>query len=233
MDHQQREGGTPFVTIVGERVALGPLRRDLPYHRWLSDFSTTRTGGTARPMTEEQGLAWYERHTANEREAPFAIYERATSRPIGTTMLKDIDLDNRRAEFAIVRSHSFCALSHSSCAQNPTVFEPSCRCPLIMCEKRPLHGAQHADRRRNSGIFCRVAHKLWDFWRRNCGVCTAARTHTWLKNYGILQLAWSPLMHALSRQRSGACDNHRAADGRSTVRRPRLVLLPSWCNGSQ
>lgn len=102
MDHQQREGGTPFVTIVGERVALGPLRRDLPYHRWLSDFSTMRTGGTARPLTEEQGLAWYERHIANEREAHFAIYERATWRPIGTTMLKDIDLDNRRAEFAIM-----------------------------------------------------------------------------------------------------------------------------------
>ncbi len=102
MDHQQREGAAPFVNIVGERVALGPLRRDLPYHRWLSDFSTTRTGGTARPLTEEQGLAWYERHTANEREAYFAIYERATWRPIGTTMLKDIDLDNRRAEFAIM-----------------------------------------------------------------------------------------------------------------------------------
>ncbi len=92
----------PFVLIEGERVALGPLRRDLPYHQWLSDFSTTRTGGTARPMTEEQGVAWYERHTANEREAYFAIYERATWRPIGTTMLKDIDLDNRRAEFAIM-----------------------------------------------------------------------------------------------------------------------------------
>ena len=37
-------------------------------------------------------------------------------------------------------------------------------------------------------MFCRVAHKLWDFWRRNCGICTAARTHTWLKNYGILHL---------------------------------------------
>ncbi len=102
MDHQQREGGTPFVTIVGERVALGPLRRDLPYHRWLSDFSTMRTGGTARPLTEEHGLAWYERHTANERAAHFAIYERATWRPIGTTLLTDIDLDNRRAEFAIM-----------------------------------------------------------------------------------------------------------------------------------
>lgn len=102
MDRLPPEGGAPFVNIVGERVALGPLRRDLPYQRWLSDFSTTRTVGKSRPMTEEQAVAWYERHTANEREAHFAIYERTTWRPIGTTMLMDIDLDNRRAEFGIV-----------------------------------------------------------------------------------------------------------------------------------
>jgi len=102
MDRPPPEGGAPFVNIVGERVALGPLRRDLPYQRWLSDFSTTRTVGKSRPMTEEQAVAWYERHTANEREAHFAIYERATWRPIGTTMLMDIDLDNRRAEFGLV-----------------------------------------------------------------------------------------------------------------------------------
>ena len=82
------------------------MRPTPPIHVWdwrtLCAFLHMRTGGTARPLTEEQGLAWYERHTANEREASFAIYERATWRPIGTTMLKDIDLDNRRAEFAIM-----------------------------------------------------------------------------------------------------------------------------------
>jgi len=86
-----------------------------------------------------------------------------------------------------VRSHSFCALSHSSCAQNPTVFEPSCRCPLIMCETHRFHGAPRADRRRNSGIFCRVAHELCNFWLKNSGMCATVHTHTWLKNYGILQ----------------------------------------------
>ena len=102
MDRQQPEGEAPFVNIVGDLVALGPLRRDLPYQRWLSDFSTTRTTGKSRPMTTEQGIAWYERHMADEREAYFAIYERATWRPIGTTMLMDIDTENRRAEFGIV-----------------------------------------------------------------------------------------------------------------------------------
>ncbi len=98
----ERQYDQPFVLMEGDRVALGPLHRDLPYQRWLSAFATTRTVGKSRPMTEEQATAWYERHTANEREAHFAIYERATWRPIGTTMLMDIDLENRRAEFGIV-----------------------------------------------------------------------------------------------------------------------------------
>ena len=37
--------------------------------------------------------------------------------------------------------------------------------------------------------------------------------------------AWPPLMHALSRQRSGACGNYRAADSRSTTP-PRFTTLP-------
>ncbi len=76
----------PFVIIIGEAVALGPLRRDLPYQRWFSAFETTRTVGTSRPMTVEEATVWYERHATNEREAHFALYERATWRPIGTTM---------------------------------------------------------------------------------------------------------------------------------------------------
>lgn len=38
----------PIVNIEGERVALGPLRRDLlpAYQRWINDFSAVRTLGT-------------------------------------------------------------------------------------------------------------------------------------------------------------------------------------------
>jgi len=92
----------PFVVIVGESVALGPLRRDLPYQRWLGAFETTRTVGTSHPMTDEQAAQWYERHTADDHQAWFAIYERSTWHPIGTTGLLDIDLENRRAEFGII-----------------------------------------------------------------------------------------------------------------------------------
>jgi hypothetical protein len=88
---------------------------------------------------------------------------------------------------SVVRSHSFCALSHRSCAQNPTVCEPSYRCPLRLCETPRPQGTGRTDRRTTSGIFCRVAHELWDVWLRNSGMCATVHTHTWLKNYGILQ----------------------------------------------
>ncbi len=59
-----------------------------------------------------------------------------------------------------------------------------------MCETHRFHGAPRADRRRNSGILCRVAHELWDFWLKNSGMCATVHTQTWLKNYGILH--WPP-----------------------------------------
>jgi hypothetical protein len=44
----------PIVDIVGEKVALGPHRRELPppYQKWIHDFEVTRTlGARLRPMT--------------------------------------------------------------------------------------------------------------------------------------------------------------------------------------
>ena len=40
-----REIVQPIVNIVGEKVALGPIRKDLIplYHRWRNDFSVART----------------------------------------------------------------------------------------------------------------------------------------------------------------------------------------------
>lgn len=94
----------PVVTITGERIALGPLRRDLiPTHqRWGNDFPTARTqGGTPTPWTAERVATWLERAAANEHATWFTLYERATWRPIGTAHLKDLDWRNRTAEFGI------------------------------------------------------------------------------------------------------------------------------------
>ncbi|HET8627041.1 MAG TPA: GNAT family protein [Thermomicrobiales bacterium] len=84
----------PVVDIVGERVALGPLRRDLVplYGRWVNDFGTQRTlGDVPRPRTAEEMAGLYERGTTAADGAQFTIYERATWRPIGIAELQGID----------------------------------------------------------------------------------------------------------------------------------------------
>jgi RimJ/RimL family protein N-acetyltransferase len=97
---------TPFVNILGERVALGPLRRDLPYQRWLNAFETTRTVGKSHPMTQEQAEAWYDRYSTLEQDAWFVIYERSAWLPIGLTGLLNIGFEHRRAEFGIIIGES-------------------------------------------------------------------------------------------------------------------------------
>lgn len=96
---------TPILNIVGEKVALGPMRRDLvpTYLRWMNDFEVIRTlGAPMRPMTQESEEAWYEKACKEEGCARFTIYTREECRPIGNTGLEGIDLRNRTAEFGIL-----------------------------------------------------------------------------------------------------------------------------------
>jgi RimJ/RimL family protein N-acetyltransferase len=94
----------PIVNIQGERVALGPLRRDLvpTYQRWDTDFATNRTTAIARPITLEQEAAAYDRAAMSEQNVFFTIYDLASWRPIGKTYLEGVDLRNRTAELGIV-----------------------------------------------------------------------------------------------------------------------------------
>ena len=94
----------PVVNVVGERVALGPLRRDLVplYARWSNDFGTLRTlGDVPRGLPTEAMDAIYEGAVGDEHAAGFTIYERDGWRPIGTCALVHIDERNRSAEFVI------------------------------------------------------------------------------------------------------------------------------------
>ncbi|MGH2533483.1 MAG: GNAT family N-acetyltransferase [Thermomicrobiales bacterium] len=100
----------PIVNIVGELVALGPVRRDLLplYQRWVNDFQTTRNIGIPpAPMSMESEEAWYESRN-KPNEATFTIYERATWRPIGNTALHGIDHRNRSAGFGIMIGEADC-----------------------------------------------------------------------------------------------------------------------------
>jgi RimJ/RimL family protein N-acetyltransferase len=94
----------PLINIVGERTALGPLRRDLVplYARWINDFAVTRTLLLpSGPMTFEAETAWYESAAAGEARY-FTIYVRDGWRPIGALDLRDVDHHHRTAEFGIL-----------------------------------------------------------------------------------------------------------------------------------
>lgn len=99
------ESVAPLFNIVGEKVALGPLRKDLvpTYLRWFNDFSTLRTlSAMPVPLTLEQEEKWYERAISRgDTDIAFTIYEKATERPIGNTGLHEIDHRNRTAVFGI------------------------------------------------------------------------------------------------------------------------------------
>ncbi len=97
---------SPIISISGERVALGPIRRDLVplYHRWINDFAVLRTLHVPRPSTLEEVQAAHEAQVAEERQRRvvyFTVYDRATLRPIGRTDLMDINYRDRSARFGI------------------------------------------------------------------------------------------------------------------------------------
>jgi RimJ/RimL family protein N-acetyltransferase len=96
--------GTPIVNITGEKVALGPLSRDLipVLTRWSNDFAARRNIGVPVPHTLEQRTALYERDAQGQDGIDFAVYERATWRPIGIVSLFHLDYRNGRADFGIL-----------------------------------------------------------------------------------------------------------------------------------
>src|SRR5712692_6400138 len=101
----------PILNIIGDKVALGPHRRDLipVYLRWVNDFAVTRTLGIGiRPMTVEAEEKWYDGIATNERDVGFVVYEKATLRPIGSTGLMQIDHVHRGAEFGIIIGEKEC-----------------------------------------------------------------------------------------------------------------------------
>jgi RimJ/RimL family protein N-acetyltransferase len=101
----------PILNVVGERVALGPMRRDLLqlYSRWANDFKVMGTvTPTLRPLPLESEQAWYDRAVDDEQLARFTIYVREKLRPVGTTSLFGIHHGNRTATFGILIGEQEC-----------------------------------------------------------------------------------------------------------------------------
>jgi RimJ/RimL family protein N-acetyltransferase len=95
----------PPVTLVGDLVALGPVHKGLQslLWKWESDLElNTLTGDPVRPLTPEAIEKLYERYSDDGPDhTSFAIYERATMRPIGTAGLVSINHLHRTAELGI------------------------------------------------------------------------------------------------------------------------------------
>lgn len=94
----------PIVNIVGDKAALGPLRRDLVplITRWTNDLAARRNIGVPLPQTFEERIARYERDALGTDGIDFVVYDRATWRPIGTVSLFHIDYRNGSADFGIL-----------------------------------------------------------------------------------------------------------------------------------
>jgi len=98
----------PDFIVVGEQVALGPLRRDLAvvYARWMNQLDVRRGLdylGIANPLSQEKWVDEnLERGAKREPEGvEFTIYDRADSAPVGTAGLFSIVHAHGRAEFGI------------------------------------------------------------------------------------------------------------------------------------
>ena len=105
------ENQQPILNIVGEKVALGPMRRDLIhlYLRWINDFEVVRFLGAAmRPTSLEAEETWYSGVSKGERGSYFTIYEKSQLRAIGTASLANIKHAHRTAEFGIMIGDKAC-----------------------------------------------------------------------------------------------------------------------------
>jgi RimJ/RimL family protein N-acetyltransferase len=99
------EANQPIVNIVGEKIALGPLRREVMDTfdlQWGNDFAVTVTHGHLPfPVTAEMAAGRYERILQAVPELWFLIYERATWRPLGFTHFSQMNRVFQTAEFNI------------------------------------------------------------------------------------------------------------------------------------
>ena len=102
----QPNDDAPIINLRGPHVGLGPLHEDLLplLLRWDNDFATIDLGGgDMHPHSRGAVAASWEPLIKGEREdwVGFALYELATSRPIGHANVRDFTNPRRTAEFGI------------------------------------------------------------------------------------------------------------------------------------
>jgi diamine N-acetyltransferase len=107
-DNAAMDDSEPDFVVVGEKVALGPLRRDLAgtYARWMNQLEVRRGLDHRGISTRQSQEKWVdenvERGAKREPTATeFTVYDRSDSVPVGTAGLFDIVHADGRAEFGI------------------------------------------------------------------------------------------------------------------------------------
>jgi diamine N-acetyltransferase len=103
----------PILNIIGDRIALGPVRKSMAsaFARWENDFAVTlMSGDPIGPVSQESVEARLERSSkeGSARQVDFAIYERASTRLIGSAGLRHIDKTRRTAEYGIMIGEKDC-----------------------------------------------------------------------------------------------------------------------------
>jgi diamine N-acetyltransferase len=95
--------GEPTLIVVGQRAALGPLRRDLipTYQRWMTDLEVLRGLGQRAVYGIEAEQAFFEQAVKAENAAHFTVYDVSDLTPVGSASLFKIDHANGIADFGI------------------------------------------------------------------------------------------------------------------------------------
>lgn len=91
----------PVLSIVGERVALGPVRAGDLVPRWFNDFATARGNMAVPEPVGDAGLARVADSLRDERTVSFTIYALPDLRPVGGAGLHDLDPRDGQAEFYV------------------------------------------------------------------------------------------------------------------------------------
>ena len=98
----------PVILVEGERVALGPLRRDLvsTYATWDGDLELSALRGRdLRPRSELEWERTVDAEPGDGTRVFFTVYETVyehkAPRPIGVAMLLQVDSGHRTADFGI------------------------------------------------------------------------------------------------------------------------------------
>jgi len=102
-------GDAPDLIVVGERAALGPLRRDLlpAYARWANSVGVRRGTGMQGVWTLEAEEDWYERAIADSAQPSpptvfFTVHDARDGAPVGTASLFTIGYRGGRASYSIM-----------------------------------------------------------------------------------------------------------------------------------